>query len=204
MPLTDKVKGIIAKYRRAAGLSDYEYRTSLKTLVGVTTTTDPYLTPRHADIILAWIERVLADRIEDGRVWPPPWPYNPHYWRNRIAGPGKINSRHRALINELYTKLVALTGPARVGACTRNDLEYVKSIAAKACGKPVANLADLTADQAGLLIQALRDRLTWAARESGSVSAAPRAAAPAPPSHLRPSASLCGSMSSVSSLTTDH
>lgn len=161
MPWHNKQKFLVHLYTRAAALQDPEYRAILYELTGCTSATHPSLTQWHFDQVMARVEGLLDYRIAEGVVPPPP----PgriralRYWRTRCPTGGAINSRQSAKITELWDLLLP-----HLPEDSRTD-GYLAAIASKACGYRVASRWDLKAWQAGLLIDALRDRLTHALKK---------------------------------------
>lgn len=153
---------VIHTYATAAGLSRMEYVALLKGVSGVASTKDPDFTQSAADRFMAAIETILFDRVGRGEV---PNPIgrsriirSEYYWRHRLPKAGYINSRHLALINRLWDQLCEFLEPEQ-----RTPI-YFAGIVHKATGKNDVGVTCLTAAEAGHVIDALRDRLSYAIR----------------------------------------
>ena len=155
-------KSIVQMYRRAAAIPDQMYRDILWHACGVRTSTDPGLTQRDFDVVMAQLEARLWNAVDEGIV-PVPAARRisqRQYWRNRLSRQesGGMNSRHAHRIQELWETLTPhLPGSERTDA-------YLCGIASRACGLRIEDRWTLKAWQAGLLIDALRDRLHYALR----------------------------------------
>jgi hypothetical protein len=126
---------------------------------------------------MARLEGVLWQRIEEGLVERPASTRinSLSYWRNRLPAAGEANSRQ---IHELYDwwyKLQPYLPP------DKRDKEYLRAIAGKATNHNVRSIPDLRAWQAGVVIEALKDRLRWALKDRSPEEAVADPAAPADP-----------------------
>jgi len=149
-------------YRRAAGLADAEYREILHHVTGATSSTAPGLTNYHYDQTMARVETVLAYRVAEGFV-PAPDPGKTgirkmDHWRKRLPEAGEMSVRQRWMVFNLWKQLSPEL-PAE-----HRSVDYLKSVAAKACCRQVTDILELTTGQAWLLIEALKDRLHYAVR----------------------------------------
>jgi len=154
-------------YKDAATLSDPDYRQVLGEISGCQSAKHPGLTQWHFDQVMAHLEGLLHYRIQEGIVSPPDRRRisNLFHWRRRLPTGGGLNSRQANRIRELWTDLVPYLPDAE-----RTD-NYLTGIAAKATGYRCADVWHLKAWQAGLLIDALRDRLHYAVRRGDAPAA---------------------------------
>jgi len=152
--------GLVKMYQKAAGISDPEYRQLLEEITGHTTSTAPALTQYHFDMFMPALELRLHYRVANGLVPEPASRRmsNLWYWRRRCPATGNENSRQRWKIGAIWKQLQPYLPPER-----RTDA-YLAGIAAHACGARIANAYELKAWQAHMLIEALKDRLHYAAR----------------------------------------
>jgi hypothetical protein len=167
---TKQQKAIIHIYKAAARLPDMDYRALLKSVADVASASDATLTNWHFDQVMAKIEAVLDYRIFEGFVKAPDAGKirNLTYWRDRLPKDGQATSRH---IHELYDwwyKLQPYIQPEQ------RDVKYLKSIIANACRCGITgNLTELRSWQAGLAIEAVKDRLRWALKSRAVEEAVP-------------------------------
>ena len=156
-------KSIAHKYKALARLEEQEYRGLLIAAAGPRSdgsrsAADKDLTQRAFDTFMAMIEYRLERNIQEG-VCPEPRGINLHYWRNRLPASGMSNSRDQHEIRDWWYKLQPYIEQAK-----RNP-DYLHAIAAHACGLGhVDSITHLTSLQAGLTIEAVKDRLRWALR----------------------------------------
>lgn len=158
MAWTNHQKALLQLYRRSARLPDLPYRGLLHEVAGVRTSTHRGLTQYHYDQVMARIEGLLDCRIAEGLCPPPASPRiaNLHYWRNRLPRVGAANTRQIHRLYDLWRTLRPILPDNQ-----RTD-GYLLAVASRACGSPIAALTSLTASQAGLLLEALKDRLAHA------------------------------------------
>ena len=157
-------KSIAHKYKGLARLEDQEYRGILIAAAGPRrdgsrSAADKDLTQRAFDVFMAMVEYRLERNIQEG-VCQEPRSINLRYWRNRLPASGMSNSREHHEIRDWWYKLQPYIEPAK-----RNP-DYLHAIAAHACGLGhVDSITHLTSLQAGLTIEAVKDRLRWALRK---------------------------------------
>ena len=64
--LTNPQKAILKRAQREAGLADADYRDALQTVAGCRSSTDPILTNRHLDKLLAYLEAIHWHAVDAG------------------------------------------------------------------------------------------------------------------------------------------
>ena len=160
MAWSKRQKYLVHLYPALAGLSDAQRRDVLRTVTGYASAANRRLTQRDFDRVMAHYEALLDYRIQEGFVERPPRKKvsNLHYWRDRLRDPGEMTTRQRWKMFELWKMLKEYLPPEQ------RTLEYLAAIAAKATGQHVNSIFDLQAWQAGLVIEALKDRLAYAVR----------------------------------------
>ncbi len=147
-------------YPALAGMSDVQRRDILRSVTGAASAAAMRLTQRDFDRVMAHYEAVLDYRVQEGFVERPPRKKvsDLRHWRNRLAGPGEMNARQRWRIFDLWKRLLEYLPEHQRG------MDYLTAMAAKAAGRRIQSIWDLQAWQAGLLIEALKDRLGYAVR----------------------------------------
>jgi hypothetical protein len=177
MPWTNKQKYLVHLYHEAAGLSDQDYRDLLYHATGCRSAAHPTLTQHHFDVAMARLEGVLWQRIEEGLVERPESRRisSLSYWRHRLPGRGEANSRQVHEVYDWWYKLQPYL------ATDKRTPDYLRAIAAKATGRAVRSIPQLMAWQAGVVIEALKDRLRWALKDRAPDEAVADPAAPADP-----------------------
>jgi hypothetical protein len=178
MAWTNKQKFLAHLYCQAAELSDQDYRDLLYQASGCRSAAHPGLTQHNFDTFMARLEGVLWQRVEEGVVERPDERRIPNlaYWRNRCPAAGEANSRQ---IHEIYDWWYRLQPYLDT---EKRTVEYLRAIAAKATGRKVASIPQLHAWQAGVVIEAIKDRLRWALKDRAPEEAvADPAAPPGPP-----------------------
>lgn len=154
-------KALVHIYKAAAGLPEPEYRALIRVFTPRATAADPALTQRDFDAFMARVERALDWRVAEGVV---PMPAGGRirdlsHWRRRWEAieAGQANSR---LIHELHDWWYKLQPYLPAGQRTA---DYLRGIASRACRCPIpGHMTELKSWQAGLVIEALKDRLRWA------------------------------------------
>ena len=164
MPLRQEQKVLIHEYQRAGQIPDLEYRAILVSSTGgrCRSAADKDFPQDGFEIAMARLEALVFNRVAEGVVRSPigrsRYIRSERYWRNRLPGDARINTRQRYAIDELWRNLQAhLPESARTEA-------YIVGIVEKATGKPFAGWSTVSKHDAGLVIDALRDRLAWAIR----------------------------------------
>ena len=140
------------QYCKFAGMSANESRVFLCENVGFFHETSAGLSQGHFDRAMAAIEAELESRIAHGQVKEPA-KINISYWRNRKPGRGKVNTRERHLIRELWGKLSGYLPGNK-----RTDF-YLCGLAAKASNRGLSSLDDLSSSDSLKVIEALKYRL---------------------------------------------
>ena len=159
--ISAKEKALIHIYAAAAELQEAEYRQMLREHTGFSSCADAEFSHHHCDVALAMLEACLFARVAEGAV-PDPRGYSKHirdefYFRSKLSPHGKINARQFRLINNLYNQLSEFVEDARA------DRGYLCAIIVKSVGRSVA-IHNLSSAQAGMVINALRDRFDYAMR----------------------------------------
>jgi hypothetical protein len=156
-------KGLVHIYAGAARLAEPDYRNILRSATGATSAASRQLSQHDFDEAIARLEAVLDYRVQEGIV---PFPANRkisdlHYWRDRLPRSGMVNSRLAFKIRAWWERLLPYLPES-----DRND-RYLIGIASHACASRVSSITDLRSSQAGLLIEALKDRYRHALRRLG-------------------------------------
>jgi hypothetical protein len=161
---TNRQKGIVKTYQRYAGLADPEYRALLHEQTGATSSRDAHLTQYHFDAFMPRLE-IRAHLAETNGLAvgrKPAKLSNWYYWRDRSPERGKASSRELWKVTNLWDSLLHHLPE------TQRCHAYLCALAAHACGqRKVEHLHELTIGQCGMLIEALKDRLTHALRRAG-------------------------------------
>ncbi len=164
MALQRRQKFIIHHYARAAGLPEAMYRRMLRVHAGVGSAADPYFSQQGFDRLMAAFETVLFQKVDRGQVEDPRgndrWIHNEFYWRNRLPQPGFINTRQAHRIRILWKQLQDYLPPEK------RSVAYLARIIHKATGKANVGYQALKFWEAEYLIDALTDRLSYAARKT--------------------------------------
>ena len=161
MPWTKQQKALVHIYADAAKMPDQAYRAILHDVADAGSAAAPWLTQYHFDQVMARVEARLEYAIAEAFV-PRPAAGRIRdlgYWRRRLPGPADTNSRQIHVIDVLWHQL-----RQRLPEPDRTD-DYLCRIASRACGVRISSRHGLRAWQAGLLIDALKDRLSYAIRE---------------------------------------
>lgn len=167
MPLNNRQKALIHIYKAQARLGLINYRCLLaeSTHNRAVTSADPHLTQADFDAIMAALETVLWQAVDAARIPAPTGRISTRdYWRRRLLDGRGATSRHRWRIDDLWRQLCPLLPESQ------RTTAYLCAIASKSCRRPIVGLQDLTVADAGLLIAALKDRLSYALRPANSRS----------------------------------
>jgi hypothetical protein len=162
-------KALIHIYKTAAALPDHQYRQILAENSGCRSAADERMSQSGWEKAMASLEGVLFDRVSRGLV-PNPigrnrWIKTEFYWRNRLPRGGKINTRQHHTIRELWDQLT----PYLPESC--RTTAYFSGIVEQATKKGDLGVTALTSHESGLVIDALKDRLTYAIRNANQVAA---------------------------------
>lgn len=155
-------KALLHIYKAAAAMSDPTYRAALRSAAGVSSAADRRLTQAGFEKAMASLETTLFSRVSAGEV-PNPiganrWITAEYYWRRRLPPTGLISSRQRAKLLRLWQQLKEFLPDAD---CTR---DYLDRIIAQSTRRIIPGIDHLTIAQAGHVIDALTDRLSYAIR----------------------------------------
>jgi len=172
--INTRQKALLHIYKSAAGLSDPEYRHILRGAAHVPSAADPAFSQGGFDRAMAALEGELALRVDTRRVPPPPRSriQRLDYWRSKVSSGGRSNIRQRHAIEESWSRLAEYLGQAA-------PQEYLLGIIAKATGKRVLP-HQLSATEAGRVIDALKSRLAAAIRASNATTGGTPSSASAP------------------------
>lgn len=69
--LTRPQKALLKRAQRECGLEDGEYREALELVAGCRSSTDPRMTDRHLDQLLAYMEAIYWRGLDAGKLQPP-------------------------------------------------------------------------------------------------------------------------------------
>lgn len=168
MAWSTRQKQLVHQYSRWANLPDQEYRSLLRQVSGCASATHPALDNFHYEQFMARLETLLDSRVSEMLVPAPAAWRNRSYWRDKLPADGKANSRQTHEIYDWWYKLQPYIDPHK-----RNP-NYLHAIASSAChiGR-VRAMTDLSRHQAGLVIEALKDRLRWSLKDRNAAMAVP-------------------------------
>jgi hypothetical protein len=156
-------KMLLHIYADAARLDDPTYRSYLREHAGVSSAADRGFSQHGFDCAMAALETVLFERVHRGMVTNPQgkshYIHTETHWRDKLPRHGHINTRQVNKINELWTRLQEYLLPEQ---CTQ---EYFEGIIHQSTHREI-ELYSLGAHQAGYVIDALKDRLYWALKQS--------------------------------------
>jgi hypothetical protein len=165
MSISAKEKMLIHVYASAAQIPDPHYRQVLRQKTGKGSCADPAFSHADADRVLAALEATLFDRVRRGDVPDPRprsrWIREEYHFRRRVDDPARINSRQAWAIRGLWEKLCPYLPESE------RTPQYMAGIVARATGRSDIGLHALSAADAGMVIDALRDRLAYAIRNPG-------------------------------------
>lgn len=134
--ISNAQKALIKRAQLEAGLGDAEYREALQMIAGCGSSTDPGMTDRHVDLLLAYFEAIHRREVEAGRLQPA---RNPNavfrkkgYWAEK--NPSRNTSRDRytashagGAIAQLEAALAGLGCGAAYCAAIRNKVTQGRS-----------------------------------------------------------------------------
>ena len=157
MALVTKQKALLHIYAAAADLPDPIYRRILAEASGCVSAADREFSQSGFDLAMAKLESVLFDRVHRGLV-PNPigrvrWIGREDYWRQRLPASGYINTRQHHRIVDLWETLIGRL------PLEQRTTSYFAGIVRHATGKTDLGVLALTSAQAGMVIDALADRL---------------------------------------------
>ncbi len=147
-------------------MSRAEYEDVLDRVGGVRTS----LALSHSgfDKVMARLEAILWQRVDEGLVKAPDMKLARYYWRDRLPKPGMVNTRLRWKLERFWSLLRDYAPPQN-----RGD-DYLARIIAKASGVELAQIWDgsgerpaiiwqqVPAEAARVTIEAMKDRLKHA------------------------------------------
>ena len=158
-------KALLHIYKHAADLSEPAYRSVVSHASGglCNSAADRDFSQQHFERAMAELETLLFSRVHTGVVDNPigrnKYIHKEFHWRNKLPEYGKINSRQFRKINELWEKICPY-----LSADQRNP-RYFAGIVYHATSKRDLIISALTFNEASMVIDALRDRLSYAIRK---------------------------------------
>ena len=161
--IDNRQKALLHIYKDAADLRDHTYRDLLQRHSGCRSAADKMFSQAGFEEAMAALETILFDRVARGIVPDPIANGHRHirkatHWRDRLPARGYINSRQVHRITDLWQTLLSYLPPDK-----QTDA-YFGRIITRATGKSDLGVGALTSHQAGMVINALKDRLTYAIR----------------------------------------
>lgn len=163
--IKNQQKALLHIYAKAAALSESAYRCAISHASGgaCSSAADRAFSQDNFELAMAQLETLLFTRVHEGIVDNPigknRYIQKEFYWRNKLPEYGKINSRQFRLLNELWSKLSTYLPESE-----RTSV-YFAGIVHKATGKRDIGLTALSFNEAGMVIDALKDRLSYAIRQ---------------------------------------
>lgn len=149
-------------YSQAASLSDPTYRNVLREAAGVSSCADRRMTQSGFERLMASLETLLFERVHRGEVADPRgvnrWIHSEYYWRGKLPSTGGINSRQLHAIESLWARCCEFMPESQCNQA------YLAGIVRRACGREDAGVLNLSIQEAGYVLDALRDRLAHAIR----------------------------------------
>ena len=128
--LSNPQKALLKRAQREAGLNDADYRDALETVTGCRSSTDPEMTDRHLDKLLAYFEAIHWRAVDADRLQPSCSPYavfrRRGYWAAKNTSQETSRDRytghnHGEQIRDLESELARLGfGPEYVAAIRAN------------------------------------------------------------------------------------
>ena len=159
-------KALIHIYKNAAQLPEQTYRDLLLRIAGVPSAADRRFSQGAFDHVMAALETVLFQRVHARQVPDPRRSVRrigkEYYWRERCPATGYANSRQVNRIMQLWTQLTEFLPD---GQCAP---DYLARVVHKATGRHVPGLQHLKSNEAGHIIDALKDRLSYAIKQQPS------------------------------------
>lgn len=156
--INTRQKQIVHQYKRAAGLNDPTYRQYLREHASVDSCADRAITQSGFESLMAALETVLFQRVRAGDVERPANISNEFYWRSKLPRSGFINSRQAHKITELWARLKEYLPQGKT------TMSYLNGIISIATGRENNGYMSLSNCEASCVVDALRDRLSFAIR----------------------------------------
>jgi hypothetical protein len=158
--LSKQQKMLLHIYKDAAGISDPVYRDILRASSGCASAADRNFPQGGFEHAMARLETILFSRVSGGEIANPlgrnRYILAEHHWRGRIPRRNFINSRQARLIEQLWFMLQDHL------PVEQRHLPYLGGIIHQATGKRDIGYTALTSQEAGFVIDALKDRLSHA------------------------------------------
>lgn len=165
--LKPKQKMFLHIYKDAADLSDARYREILSECSGCRSAADRKFGQPGFERAMAALETILFTRVADGLVDDPlgnsKWIRSDFYWRKRLPEKDFINTRQAKKIQVLWDSLQEHL------PWDKRNVDYLSRIIRKATGKRDVGYSGLKTQEAAFLINALRDRLSYAIKQAEKV-----------------------------------
>lgn len=164
--LNNKQKFLLHHYARAAGINQPTYRQILRSRAGCASAADRQFSQSGFDRAMASLETILFQRVDEGHV-PDPIGADRYirsraYWRNKSGHGNLINSRQLHQIEQRFNQLREWLPR------TKSDRDYLLRIVARSIGRH-KQLHQLTQPEAGFVLDALSDRLSYAIQKTTEV-----------------------------------
>jgi len=157
--LNRKQKMLLHIYKDAAGINDPTYRSIIQSSAGVSSAGDSRFSQSGFEHAMAKLETVLFQRVHAREIADPrglvKWIGKEYYWRDKLPKDHLLNARQRYTIEQLWRRLKEFLPDDK---CTD---AYLRGIIKKATGRETGPL-ELSRAEAGLVLDALRDRMASA------------------------------------------
>jgi hypothetical protein len=159
-----KQKALAHIYKDAAGINDLVYRGILADNAGVKSCADRRMTQDGFDHVMAALEAVLFDRVARNEVKDPcginPWIRTSDHWRRKLPQGGRMNSRQLFKLRRAWDMLGEFLETGQ------HTDAYLTGIVEHSVGRKINDWPDLSAAEAGFVIDALNDRITAAIKRA--------------------------------------
>lgn len=169
--IRDRQKMLAHIYAKAANVSEPTYRNILRDAAGVASCADRRMTQEGFERLMASLETLLFERVHAGEVSDPRGENRyikaPHYWRGKLPRSGGINSRQLHAIEAMWARCCEFLPEAQCNPA------YQAGIVRRAVGRDDAALLNLGCQEAGFVLDALKDKLAHAIRASQPEPALP-------------------------------
>ena len=161
--IKNRQKFLLHEYKRAAHLSDPDYRDILKRYASVTSAADKRMKQSGFEAAMAALETRLFLRVASGEI-PNPIRHSKYiksesFWRDKLPDKNVINSRQARKITDLWERLQEYIPPE----C--RNMKYLGGILYHATGRRDVGYYALSHHEASHLIDALKDRLAHALKQ---------------------------------------
>jgi len=162
--LQNKQKALPHIYKDAAGISEQVYRCILFETAGVKSVADRNITQAGWERAMAALEAILFDRVARGDAADPrgvnTWIRASDHWRKKLPQEGRMNSRQLFKLRRAWDILGEFLETGQ------HTDAYLAGIVEQSVGKKINDWSDLSAAEAGFVIDALEDRITAAIKRA--------------------------------------